>query len=137
LTVSYRTDERPSAAVYIALLDRAGLANRRPVDRPELIQAALDGSQVIVTAWKGDELVGALRAVTDFHLHCYVGELAVDPGHQRGGIGLELQRQLRSLLGPECKIKLSSTTDASTYYPRIGYSRPEFFWELKPGAPLG
>jgi len=44
---------------------------------------------------------------------------------------------LRAQLAAECKIKLSSTPDAATYYPRIGYTRPEFFWELEPGAPLG
>ena len=135
--VTYRLDARLSAGQYIDLLSRAGIAHRRPVDRPELIQAALDGSSLLATAWAGDTLVGALRAITDFHLHCYVGELAVAPEHQHEGIGLELQRMLRAQLAPECKIKLSSTPDAATYYPRIGYTRPEFFWELKPGTPLG
>jgi len=126
-----------SAEQYIELLRKAGIAHRRPIDRPEVIQGALDGSQVLVTAWDGDALVGALRAITDFHLHCYVGEIAVVSGSQRSGIGLELQRLLRAQVGPECKIKLTSTEKASTYYPRIGYTRPDFFWELEPGAPLG
>lgn len=137
MTVRLSLDERPTVAQYIELLTSAGIAHRRPVDRPDLIQAALDGSQVVVTAWDGERLVGALRAITDFSLHCYVGEIAVEPGNQRGGIGLAMQRLLRDQLGPECKIKLSSTREASTYYPRIGYTRPEFFWELPPGTPLG
>ena len=117
MSVRYSTDARPTAAQYIALLEAAGIAHRRPVDRPEVIQAALDGSQVVVTAWDGDELVGALRAITDFHLHCYVGEIAVQPGNQRGGIGLEMQRLLRNHLGPDCKIKLSSTREAVHLLP--------------------
>lgn len=137
MTVRLSLDERPTAAQFIALLDAAGIAHRRPIDKPEIIQAALDRSQVVVTAWDGDELIGALRAITDFHLHCYVGEIAVKPGNQRGGIGLAMQRLVREQLGPECKIKLSSTLEASTYYPRIGYVRPEFFWELPPSTPLG
>lgn len=137
MTVGFRLDVRPTAAQFIALLGAAGLAHRRPVDKPEVIQAAIDGAQVLVTAWDGDSLVGALRAITDFHLHCYVGEIAVDPAHQRGGVGLELQRQLRRQLGPQCKIKLSSTSDAATYYPHIGYERIEHAWELKPGTDLG
>ena len=137
MSIRFSLDERPTAAQFIALLEAAGIAHRRPVDRPELIQAALDGSQVVITAWDGDDLVGALRAITDFHLHCYVGEIAVQPGNQRGGIGLAMQQLLREQLGPDCKIKLSSTREASTYYPRIGYVRPEFFWELSPGTPLG
>jgi len=137
VTLEYRLDSRPSAAEFIALLEAAGIANRRPVEEPAVIQAAIDGAQVVVTAWDGSALVGALRAITDFHLHCYVGEIAVDPAYQRRGIGLELQRRLRGQLGPECKIKLSSTTAAATYYPSIGYTRPDHFWELKPGTPLG
>ena len=137
MSVRFTLDERPTAAQFIALLEAAGIAHRRPVDRPEVIQAALDGSQVVITAWDGDELVGALRAITDFHLHCYVGEIAVLPGNQRGGIGLAMQQLLREQLGADCKIKLSSTREAATYYPRIGYVRPEFFWELSPDTPLG
>ena len=137
MAFAYRLDARVSAEQYIGLLRRAGIAHRRPIDRPEVIQGALDGSDVLVTAWDGDELVGALRAITDFHLHCYVGEIAVVPESQREGIGIELQRLLRTQLGPECKIKLTSTREAASYYPRIGYTRPDFFWELEPGAPLG
>jgi hypothetical protein len=137
LTLEFRTDARPSAEQFIALLTAAGIAHRRPIDKPDVIQAAIDGAQVMVTAWDGASLVGALRAITDFHLHCYVAEIAVAPTAQRTGVGLEMQRALRSQLGPECRIKLSSTTDAATYYPRIGYSRVEHAWELKPGAPLG
>lgn len=137
MSVRVGLEARPTAALYIDLLERAGLAERRPVDDPDAIQGALDGSQVVVTAWDGDALVGALRAITDFHLHCYVGELAVDPAYQRAGIGLELQRTLRSRLGPHCKIRLSSTVGAASYYPRMGYIPVERVWELPPGAQLG
>ena len=92
MSLRFSFDERPSAAEYIELLEAAGIAHRRPVDQPDVIQAAIDGAQVFVSAWDGDALVGALRAITDFHLHCYVCEIAVDPTHQRAGIGLELQR---------------------------------------------
>lgn len=137
MTLRFSLEQRPTAAQYIALLEAAGIAHRRPVDKPEVIQTAIDGAQLMVTAWDGDSLVGALRAITDFHLHCYVCEIAVDPARQRGGIGLELQRRLRAQLGPECRIKLSSTKDAATYYPRIGYQPVQFAWELKPGTELG
>jgi GNAT superfamily N-acetyltransferase len=137
LSVEYSLDSRPSAAAYIALLTSAGIAHRRPVDQPALIQTAIDSAQVLVTAWDASALVGALRAITDFTLHCYVCELAVVPSHQGGGIGVELQTRLRTQLGPECKVRLSSTPDAATYYPRIGYEPVELVWELKPGARLG
>ena len=137
MTLRYSLEHRPTAAQFIALLEDAGIAHRRPVDQPDVIQAAIDGAQLVVTAWDGDRLVGALRAITDFHLHCYVCELAVRPTSQRSGIGIELQRRLRAQLGPECKIKLSSTSEAASYYPSIGYQAVEFMWELKPDTELG
>src|SRR5690554_2453293 len=108
---------------YIDVLRRSGLAERRPVDNVELIEAALRGSDVVLTARIDGVLVGAARAITDFYLHCYLADLAVDVAHQRGGIGLELQRELQKLLAPECKLKLSAAPDAADYYPRIGYMR--------------
>ena len=135
--IVYRTDAVLDAAAYIDLLLRSTLGARRPVDMPEVIAGALEGSDVLVTAWDGPLLVGAARAITDFHLHCYLADLCVDEAYQRRGIGLELQRVLRSLLGPECKLKLSAAPAAAAYYPRVGYERNERAWELPPGRPLG
>ncbi|WP_062295444.1 GNAT family N-acetyltransferase [Demequina maris] len=134
--VEYRTDARPSAEAYIDVVRRSGLGERLPVDDPALMQAALDASDIVVTAWDGDRLVGFLRAVTDFALICYLQELGVDAARQRDGIGLELQREMRALLGPRCKIRVSEAPGAAGYYGRHGYSRHDRSWELLPGEPL-
>ncbi|MDN4474569.1 GNAT family N-acetyltransferase [Demequina sp. SYSU T00192] len=134
--LAYRTDRRIAAGEYIDLLGRSTLGARRPIDRPDVIAGALEGSDVVVTAWDGPLLVGAARAITDFHLHCYLADLCVDESYQRQGIGLELQRVLRSLLGPLCKLKLSAAPAAAEYYPRVGYERNDRAWELPPGRPL-
>lgn len=135
--IVYRSDVALDAAAYIDLLRRSTLGERRPVDRPDVIAGALAGSDVLVTAWDGPTLVGAARAITDFHLHCYLADLCVDQAYQRRGIGLELQRTLRGVLGPECKLKLSAAPAAAKYYPRVGYERNERAFELPPGRPLG
>ncbi|WP_062073542.1 GNAT family N-acetyltransferase [Demequina sediminicola] len=123
---------------YIDLLERSTLARRRPVDDPALIEAALDHSSLIITGrTPHGVLVGAARAITDFHLHCYLADLAVDASLQRQGLGLRLQKELVGHLGPRCKLKLSAAPAASEYYPRIGYERNTRAWELPPGTPLG
>lgn len=135
--IAYRTDGELSADQYVDLLHRSTLGARRPVDRPDVIAAALAGSDILSTAWDGDRLVGAARAITDFHLHCYLADLCVDEAYQRRGIGIELQRAMRALLGPLCKVKLSAAPAAAEYYSRMGYVRNDRAWELPPGAPLG
>ena len=137
MTVQYAREQDLAAGEYIDLLRRSGLAERRPVDDVERIDGALRGSNLVLTARVDGVLVGAARAITDFYLHCYLGDLAVDKAIQRNGIGLELQRRLRDLLAPGCKLKLSAAPEAADYYPRIGYIKNDRSWELPPDAPLG
>ncbi|WP_062079313.1 GNAT family N-acetyltransferase [Demequina globuliformis] len=137
MAVSVARVEQIDPEEYLGLLQRSTLALRRPVDQPDLIAAALAGSNLVVEARDGEVLVGAARAVTDFHLTCYLADLAVDQHRHRSGIGLALQRELRAHLGPACRIKLAASPAASEYYPRLGYERIERGWELSPGTPLG
>lgn len=135
--VVYAREQDLAADEYSELLRVSGMAERRPVDDPERMAAAIRGSDLVVTARVDGVLVGAARAITDYYLHCYIGDLAVHPDHQRRGIGLGLQQYLRDLLDPGCKIKLSATPNAAEYYPRLGYSKTDRSWELPPGSPLG
>lgn len=135
--IVYAREQDLAVGEYVDLLHRSGLAQRRPVDDLDRMEGGLRGSSVVLTARQDGVLVGALRANTDFHLHCYLADLAVDAALQRGGIGLELQRKLVDLLAPGCKLKLSAAPDAHEYYPRIGYVPNERAWELPPGTPLG
>jgi len=136
MSIVYRTDATLTADQYIDVLVRSTLGQRRPIDDPDLISRALAGSDILVTAWDGSALVGFARAITDFHLHCYLADLGVDAAYQRRGIGLELQREVRALLGAGCKLKLSAAPAASDYYARCGYTKNDRAWELPPGARL-
>lgn len=137
MDIVYAREQDLAVDEYIDLLRRSGLAARRPVDELDRMEGGLRGSSVVLTAREDGELVGALRANTDFYLHCYLADLAVDVARQRGGIGLELQRKLVDLLAPGCKLKLSAAPDAQEYYPRIGYVPNDRAWELPPGTQLG
>lgn len=137
MMVVYAREQHLAVQEYIDLLRRSGLAQRRPVDQVTRMEAGLLGSSVILTARVNGMLVGGLRAITDFHLHCYLADLAVDAAYQRKGIGLQLQRELQQLLAPGCKLKLSAAPDAAHYYSRIGYVKNDRAWELPPGGQLG
>ncbi len=115
---------------FIDILQRSTLAERRPVNDPECIAAMLANADLIVTAWEGGHLVGAARSVTDFSYCCYLSDLAVDADFQRQGIGRELIRQTRALLGPKCRLILLSAPNASGYYPQIGLEKHPSAWVL-------
>lgn len=130
--LEFRVETGLPAASYLDLLERSGLGERRPMDDPECIGAALAGSNLVVCAWSGDTLVGAARGVTDFRLCCYLADLAVDRACQRSGIGVELVRHTRRVLGPRCTIILLAAPAAADYYPRIGFRHDTRCWVLGP-----
>lgn len=89
-------------------------------------------SNLTVSAWKGELLVGIARCVTDFHYACYLSDLAVHKDYQRKGIGRELQALTQQQLGPRCKLILIAAPAAAEYYGPLGYTHNERCWVLDP-----
>ncbi len=122
MPIVYRTDVRLTADQFIDILSRTSLGPRRPLDDRDCMQAMVEHANLIATAWDGDLIVGVARGVTDFAYACYLSELAVDEQYQRQGIGKELIRHARSLLGPRCRLRLLAAPDAADYYGHIGFA---------------
>lgn len=129
--ISYTDEEPIDADQFVDLLQRSGLAARRPVDdRPRIASMVLN-ADIMMTAWDGDLLVGVARSVTDFAYCCYLSDLAVDEAYQRRGIGRELMDRTAALLAPACQLILLSAPAASDYYPRHGFEPHKSAW-LRP-----
>ncbi|EOA04270.1 histone acetyltransferase HPA2, GnaT family, acetyltransferase [Herbaspirillum frisingense GSF30] len=136
MPIVYRTDVRLTVDQFIDILSRTSLGPRRPLDDRDCMQAMVEHANLIATAWDGDLIVGVARGVTDFAYACYLSELAVDEQYQRQGIGKELIRHARSLLGPRCRLRLLAAPDAADYYGHIGFAHSPRCWELTPGHEL-
>lgn len=121
--VSYRSNIKITAELFIDLLRRSTLDERRPVDDLPRIQRMLDHANVIVTAWLGEELVGVSRALTDFSYCCYLSDLAVDKKYQHQGIGKKLVSLTHEAAGVETSLILLAAPAATDYYPKIGMDR--------------
>lgn len=126
--VTYQTEPSLMADEFIDLLVRSTLAERRPVDDRERIEAMLRNADLIMTARSGGRLVGVARAITDFAYCCYLSDLAVDESYQRQGIGKELMRRVAEAAGPQTKLILLAAPKAADYYPKIGMTRHESCW---------
>lgn len=130
LEIEYRVNQHIPAEEFIDLLQRSTLAARRPVEDRECIEGMLKNAGLLVTAWKGDLLVGIARSVTDFTYCCYLSDLAVDVEYQKCGIGKRLIAETQNRLGPRCSIILLSAPAAVEYYPRIGLQHHPQAWIL-------
>jgi GNAT superfamily N-acetyltransferase len=134
--IRYAIEPNLSAGEFIAVLRRSTLAERRPVDRPDIIAAMLQHADVVLTARAdGGEhdglLVGISRAVTDFSYCCYLSDLAVDEAFQGRGIGRELIHRTHETAGKHTMLILISAPKAETYYPHIGMTPHGSCWYLQ------
>lgn len=131
MNITYRDDARLTVEAALDLYKRSTLGERRPIDRPDIFEGMINNSNLIITAWDGDRLVGISRSLTDFTYVAYLADLAVDVEYQRRGIGKQLIQETRQRLGKECMIVLISAPKANEYYPKLGFEHNPRGWVLK------
>lgn len=130
----YRSDADSQLSIsvlqFTRLLKNSTLAERRPIEDQECLAGMLNNSNLIVSAWVDDVLIGISRCITDFHYCCYLSDLAVDQKYQSQGVGKELQVRTQQQLGPKCKLILIAAPAANSYYQQIGFSNNPRCWVL-------
>lgn len=129
-TSSNKTDLNITPAQFTQLLKNSTLGERRPIEDEECLKGMINHSNLIISAWHEEKLIGISRCVTDFHYCCYLSDLAVDQKYQNQGIGKELQILTQNQLGPKCKLILISAPAANSYYQQIGFTKNERCWVL-------
>lgn len=129
MQIDYRINNTPGAAQVIELYNNAGLP--RPTDDAARIAEMYENSNIVVTAWHNDLLVGAARGITDFVWSCYLADLAVRDDYMGLGIGRKLVALTRETLGKQVMIVLLSVPSAIDYYPRLGFEQVDYGFILK------
>ncbi len=137
MAIEYRINHPLSADLFIDVLKRSTLSARRPVDDQACMEGMVKNSNLQVSAWDSDRLVGIARALTDFHYACYLSDLAVDVAYQGHGIGSRLQSLVQQQLGPHCKLIVISAPAANAYYEQLGYLNNPRCWVLPREQTIG
>jgi GNAT superfamily N-acetyltransferase len=130
MDIEYKVNAPVTADRFIELLNKSTLGERRPVKDRECMQGMVKNSNLMVSAWNGDRLIGVARSMTDFHYACYLSDLAVDKEYQNKGIGKKLQEMTQNELGPRCNLILVSAPAAHSYYAHIGFTHNPRCWVL-------
>jgi len=121
--IDYRTDMMPKIGQIIELYTSSGI--KRPVNDPDRIGRMYANSNLIVSAWEGEVLVGIARSLTDFSFCCYLSDLAVRKSHQHSGIGKKLVALTKEKIGEEAMLLLLSAPEAMDYYPKLNFAQVE------------
>lgn len=123
MKIHYSTKEVPTPEQIIELYDNSGLL--RPTNDPGRIQRMYENSNLIVTAWKDQLLVGVSRCITDWVWSCYLSDLAVRQEYKKAGIGKQLIQLTKESVGDDCMVLLLSVPTAMEYYPKVGFQKQE------------
>ncbi len=135
MPIDYRLNAEVTVDEVIELLIASTLAERRPVDDRPRMQAMLQCSNLVITAWENEQLLGIARSVSDYSYCTYLSDLAVRKSHQKQGIGTQLIKCTQAA-APLATVVLLSAPAAVDYYPHIGMERHNSAWILKRGAAL-
>jgi len=119
MSITYRLDITPSTEQIIEVYESAGL--NRPTTDKARIRTMYANSNLIVSAWDHDQLVGVARSLTDHCYCCYLSDLAIREEYKHKGIGKELIRLTREKIGDEVMLLLLSAPAAMDYYPKVGF----------------
>jgi len=87
------------------------------------LRQMLAGSQAVVTAWSGRQLVGFGRASSDGVFRAVLWDVVVAEGHQGQGLGRQLVQTLMAapaLQGVERTYLM--TTNGAGFYEKLGFS---------------
>ena len=123
MEIVYRFDWTPDINLIIDLYDSSGI--NRPTSDKERIAKMYANSNLIVTAWDNDILVGISRSLTDFCFCCYLSDLAVRKEYQKRGIGKKLISLTKEKTGDQTMLLLLSAPTAMDYYPKAGFQKVE------------
>ncbi|WP_259071634.1 GNAT family N-acetyltransferase [Mucilaginibacter sp. X4EP1] len=118
MKITYKTDVMPIVDDVVEVYDNSGLV--RPTTDKERIAQMFNRSDLVVTAWDGNQLVGIARSLTDFCYCCYLSDLAVKKDYQHAGIGKQLVYLTKEVIGDKTMLLLLAAPSAMEYYPKIG-----------------
>lgn len=119
--IEYRHNHPLAAADVAAVFDASGI--RRPTHDMERIERMFANSNLVISAWHGNQLVGVCRALNDGGYSCYLSDLAVDKAYQRRGIGREMIDLVLAAIGDEVALILLAAPEAMAYYPKLGFEQ--------------
>jgi ribosomal protein S18 acetylase RimI-like enzyme len=126
MSITYHiNDQAFTKEQFIDILFRSGLSERRPVNKPEVMEKMVGNASLIVLAKDNEKIVGVARALTDYAYACYLSCLAVDKAYQGIGIGKKLISKLREAIGESSSLILLSAPGVEEYYSNLGFNKIE------------
>jgi len=121
MQIKFSSEVVPATESIIDLYNSSGI--NRPTTDLERIARMYANSNLIVTAWDKDKLVGISRSLTDFCYCCYLSDLAVREEYKHKGIGKKMIEITKEIVGEQSMLLLLAAPSAMEYYPKVGLEK--------------
>ncbi|WP_029275864.1 GNAT family N-acetyltransferase [Pedobacter borealis] len=121
--IEYSFERIPTLEQIIELYDNSGLP--RPIADRARIETMYKNSNLIITAWDNEKLVGISRSLTDWVWCCYLADLAVSPDYKKSGIAKKMIELTKQKVSEKSIVLLLSVPTALEYYPKVGMDKVE------------
>ncbi|EMT6577305.1 MULTISPECIES: GNAT family N-acetyltransferase [Providencia] len=126
--LNYKVNFAISIEDFIRLIRQSPFKEVVPTDNLTQLDAMLNNADLLISAWDEEQVVGFVRAVTDFSSCCYICELAIDANYQKLGIDRSLMRLAAEELPADCQILFFTTDSNLTEYLRLGFTQSPRAW---------
>ncbi|MFH1500496.1 MAG: GNAT family N-acetyltransferase [archaeon] len=137
MKITYKNTSRINPGQLFELYKSVGWIEKKDIkDKGKSLSKKHQNSTVVISAWSGKELVGAVLGLTDKIRNGAIFSLAVKKDFQSKGIGKELVRRcVREY--PEVKWYIGSLNKrADKLYKRAGFRKDTNTWFVKRGAKI-
>ena len=121
MQIKFRSEVVPVTESIIDLYNSSGI--NRPTADYERISRMYANSNLVVTAWDNEKLVGISRSLTDFCYCCYLSDLAVREEYKHNGIGKKMIEITKEIIGEQSMLLLLAAPSAMEYYPKVGLEK--------------
>ncbi len=119
--IKYKINESLPVTAIVEVFRSSGII--RPIQDTERIKTMFLNSNLVISAWLNDEVIGISRSLTDFAYCCYLSDLAVKKEYQHKGIGKRLIEITKEKIGDKAMLLLLAAPNAMNYYSKIGLEK--------------
>ena len=121
MEIEISINRSPDIEKLILLFQQVGWNDKTDMAR---IRSMVQNSDIIVTAWDNEEMVGFARCTTDYTSNGQINNVVVDKKYKGKSIGKKL---IRKILGSSDKVAyiLRADSDNIDFYKKLGFEKAD------------
>ncbi|MDD9338178.1 MAG: GNAT family N-acetyltransferase [Providencia heimbachae] len=127
-SLTYHVNHAISVDDFVTLIRQSPLNATVQTDNVIQLENMLNNADLLISAWDETQVVGFVRAITDFSSCCYIAELAIAANYRQHGIDRQLMRMAAEELPSECQILFFASDSNLTEYLKLGFTQSPRAW---------